>query len=460
MAEDIRTLIAHGENQTVEFKTSLRLRREIGQTISAFANTDGGVLLVGVSDEGKVAAGNEIGKKTLEDLANWAKENTDPEIYPTLTVHQIDNQNIIEVAIKGSNEKPVFFGDRVFQRVGKTNQRISAGKIRELAKQEQERLHWDQRICEGATLEDIDAQKVTQFIKEANEKRNLSISEKSPIKTVLRKLGLLKTDNLTRAAILLFGKAPQAFYSQAEVRCARFKGTKPLEFIDMKVFAGDILAQINQVEDFVKAHIALHAKIEGMRRREQWEYPIEAVREAIVNAITHRDYESAGNVQIRIFDDRIEVRNPGGLPEGLTVEELKRDHDSFPRNPSIADCFFLVKLIERWGTGTNRMISLCLSQGLPEPEFEDRKISFIVRFHKFFITEEIVQQLNDRQKGAIEHLKDAQRITTGEYVRMFGISDRTARRDMKQMTDLGILEKTGTSDKTTYYVFSGHLADI
>ena len=142
------------------------------------------------------------------------------------------------------------------------------------------------------------------------------------------------------------------------------------------------------------------------------------------------------------------------------MEDLKRDHDSFPRNRSIADCFFLVKLIERWGTGTNRMIDSCVNQGLPEPEFEDRKISFIVRFNKFFITEDILKRLNDRQRRAIEHLKETKRITTREYANMFGISNRMARIDIKNMVDLEIIEKKGVSDKTTYYVLSGNLAEI
>jgi ATP-dependent DNA helicase RecG len=170
--------------------------------------------------------------------------------------------------------------------------------------------------------------------------------------------------------------------------------------------------------------------------------------------------KSSGNVQLRIFDDRIEVRNPGGLPQGLTVDDLRKDHDSFPRNRLIADCFFFVKLIERWGTGTNRMIDLCVNHGLPEPEFEDKKISFVVRFNKFFITEDILGQLNDRQKEVIEFLKENKRVTTSEYAKMFGITDRTARRDMNQMIDLGLIEKIGDSDKTTCYILSGHLADI
>jgi len=147
----IKDIVKEGESQRVEFKRSLRLKNDIGKTISALANTDGGIILIGVSDEGEIL-GVDIGRKSVEDLANWVKENTDPQIYPDIRVHQVEGKKIVEISVKESGEKPVFFKDRAFQRVGKTNQRISASKIRELAKQERAKLHWDERICEDATL--------------------------------------------------------------------------------------------------------------------------------------------------------------------------------------------------------------------------------------------------------------------------------------------------------------------
>jgi len=138
-------------------------------------------------------------------------------------------------------------------------------------------------------------------------------------------LNLIKKDKLTNAAILLFGKNPQKFSLQAETRCARFKGTEPLEFIDMKVFGGNIIDQREDALEFVKEHIQLHAEIKGIERIEIWEYPIEAIREAATNALCHRNYKISSNVQIRIFDDRIEIWGCGPLPEPLTVEDLKKN---------------------------------------------------------------------------------------------------------------------------------------
>jgi len=140
MSEDIKKITSKGESQGLEFKTLLKSKREIGETISAFTNISGEVILVGVSDDGKIL-GEDIGRKTVEDLASWVKENTDPQIYPDVKIHLVSDRNIIKIAVKENYEKPVFFKNHAFQRVGKTNQRISANKIRELAKQERTKLH-------------------------------------------------------------------------------------------------------------------------------------------------------------------------------------------------------------------------------------------------------------------------------------------------------------------------------
>ncbi|MDI6791668.1 MAG: ATP-binding protein, partial [bacterium] len=150
-----------------------------------------------------------------------------------------------------------------------------------------------------------------------------------------------------------------------------------------------------------------------IERQEKWEYPPDAIREAITNAVCHRDYFSNGNVQIRIFDDRIEIWNPGTLPEGLTIEDLKGKHESKPRNKLIARLFFLIKYIEEWGTGTNEMIELCLNYDLPEPKLEEIAGSFVVTFRKSKLTEESLEsmELNERQRKIVEYLKKKKKIT-------------------------------------------------
>jgi ATP-dependent DNA helicase RecG len=334
--EQLKQFITQGENQTVEFKSSLKLMNEIGETISALANTSGGVILIGVSDDGNLL-GVDIGKKTMEDLANFIKENTDPKIYPDIKPLKIDDKKIIAISLTETEEKPVFFKDRAFQRVGKTNQRISASKIRELAKQERIKLHWDEKICESSALEDIDEEKVKWFLQKARYERRLEINPNTSVKEALERLELTRNGRVTNAAVLLFGKNPQKFFLQVKLRCARYKGVTPITFIDLKVIEGNIIDQIEASEKFVLSHIKRAAKIVGFSREEAWEYPPSALREAIVNAVCHRDYSSTSDITIGILDSRIEISNPGRLPEPLTPALLKQKHKSIPRNPLIAN---------------------------------------------------------------------------------------------------------------------------
>jgi ATP-dependent DNA helicase RecG len=374
----IKELIKKGESEKVEFKPSLSQTDKIMESFSAFSNTKGGIVIIGVSDKSEVL-GIDIGKKTLESLANKIKQSTDPKVYPSIHVEEIDDKDkqVVVIEVEEGKQKPVLAFGRAFKRVGKTNQKLGYEEIRNIAI-ETSKVYWNERICGRADLEDIDEEKVKWFLRRAKYERRLELDPETPVREALEKLELLREGKLTNAAILLFGKNPQRFFVQSETRCARFKGTKPLEFIDMKVFGGNIIDQREDALEFVKEHIKLHAEIKGTEREEKWEYPIEAIREAITNAICHRDYETASNVQIRIFDDRIEIWGCGLLPEPLTPEDLKREHKSILRNPQIGKSFFLIKFIEQWGTGTNRMIEQCLGHGLPEPLFEEVVGDFVL----------------------------------------------------------------------------------
>jgi len=452
---NIEELIEKGETQSLEFKESLRLKDEIGETVSAFSNSDGGTVIIGVSDDGGVT-GVDIGKSTVEELANYVKRNTDPQVFPSVKTVEVGEKKLIAVEVTESAEKPVFFKNHGYKRVGKTNQMISSSELRKLAKESGERVYWDERVCEDASLEDIDEEKLRWFLKEARHKRGLDINEDDPVEDVLLRLKLLKAGRPTNGAVLLFGKDPQRRFIQSEVKCIRFKGVDVTgEMIDLRTVDGVVFDQLVETEKFVFNNIALSAWIEEgkIQRQERWEYPPKAIREALANAISHRDYETTSKVQVRIFDDRMEFWNPGMLPEGWTVETLKQVHESIPRNPSVAKQFFWVKYIEEVGTGTNKIIEWCIDWGLPEPEFEFTGTSLVVTLWKSKHNEAYLDTLglNERQRKAINYMKKHKKITSKEYAELFSITDRTARNDLKSLLDKKILIQRGTSKKLTYY---------
>jgi len=319
-----------------------------------------------------------------------------------------------------------------------------------------EKLRFDNQICKEASLKDIDQEKVRWFLRKAKVERNFDVEPKISVKEILQKLNLVKNNKPTNAAILLFGKNPQKFFLKAEVRCARFKGNKPVKpFIDMKVFEGSIIDQVDKALGFILEHIPMEVYLAGKpEREERYDYPPDALREAIINAICHRDYVRVGHIQIRVFDDRVEVWNPGLLPRPLTLEDLKKKHKSIPRNPLIAKCFFLIKFIEQWGTGTNDMINLCLNWRLPEPLFEYVTGDFVVTFIGK-ITEEYLKSLglNERQIRVVGYVREKGKITNKEFRKMFPeISNETARLDLSGLVRKKMLNKKGRK-KGVFYEF-------
>lgn len=446
--QDIKKLIHTREFQGMEWKASLSLKQEIGEAVSAFANTNDGVIFVGVSDGGCIV-GVTIGKGTLEDLANHIKQSTDTKVYPTIKEHRIDGKDIIEVSVKEVSKKPVFFKGTAYQRVGRSSHFISSDRIAELMTSSEQIPKWDERACKGAYTEHIDIDKLRWFLEKTRSERGSDIAVDAPIEESLERLDLIQNGEMTNAAILLFGKNPQKFFRQATTKCGRFKGTEPIEFIDMKDFSGSIIDQRDNAVEFIMEHIKFNVKIVGAERVETWEYPIIAIREAITNAICHRDYEMSANIQVRIFDDRIEIWGCGVLPEPLTVEDLKRDHRSVLRNPLIANCLYKIGFIEQWGTGTTRILSTCRDHGLPEPLFEQQADGLIVTLRK--ITEEIIEGLSEEEKSIIDYLEENTKISRSECVALLKVSPKTAYRYLKLLKNKGLISRHGKG-KGTHYV--------
>ena len=454
---DLKKIISQGESETVEFKKSASESKEIIKTISAFANTKGGRIFIGISNSGKVIS-VEIGKDTIERLVNQITQNTDPKIHPHITTDKINDKQVIIVKVKESSDHLVLAFGRPYKRVGKSTLRMSKDEYERLIlEKHKDKLYFDSQICKEATLADIDKEKIRWFLKKAKAERNLDIDYTASPPEALKRLNLLIDNKPTNTAILMFGKNPQRFFIQSEIRCARFKGIKAVKpFIDMKVINGSIYEQIDQAEKFILFNIKKAAWIEPgkIERQEKWEYPPDAIREAIINAIAHRDYNSPANVHISIFDDRIEIWNPGKLPPPLTPKNLKEEHKSIPVNPSLANLLFLIKYIERWGTGTNDIIKWCREEDLPEPIFKEVTGGFAVVLRKFQIPENLESlELNERQKKAIEYLKIHKKITNREYQNLCpDVNRETLRKDLNGLINKKAIIRKGEK-KGIYYEF-------
>jgi predicted HTH transcriptional regulator len=315
---------------------------------------------------------------------------------------------------------------------------------------------FDASACPGATLADVAEEKLRWFLGRARSERRFALAADTPVEEALQHLNLLDGAQPTHAAILLFGATPQRFLPTSEVKCLHFHGTevrKPIP--SYQVYKGTVFELVDQAVDFVLSKLA---RTVGTRARRTdapvtYELPREAVAEAIVNAVAHRDYASNASVQVMLFADRFEVWNPGELPPPLTPERLRRPHASIPRNPLIAEPLFLARYIEKAGTGTLDMIARLREAGLPEPEFRQDGGTFAQALWRDWLTPAALATLGlgERQKKAIDFVRTHARIGNAEYQRLAGVTKATATRDLEALTKAGVLRRVGITGKGTYY---------
>jgi predicted HTH transcriptional regulator len=348
---------------------------------------------------------------------------------------------------------------------------IYASLIRFLEEKEYLRLlPFDASFHRTASLKDIDNEKVSLFVHMAQKKRNFPLAAGANTKTVLTHLDLLSEDGkITNSALLLFAKLPQRFFITSEVKCAQFYGndiTKPIPAY--QVYRGSVFQLIDQAVDFVMSRI--NARV-GTREKSvqvdvDYELPLEAVREAIVNAVTHRDYTSNGSVQVMLFKNRLEVWNPGYLPLGLTVERLLVPHPSLPPNPLLANPLYLAGYIERMGTGTGDIIAKCLALGLKQPEFIQSEDFKTILWRSEHDGEDVNDSTgspitetgspitetgspiakimeSDKKWKIMELLIQNPSISTREIAKQFNIQRSNLRKHLDVLKSAGIIERVG-----------------
>jgi len=447
--QEIAKLIKSRESGIVEFKEAFD--RETVETIGAFANTKGGVVIVGVSDTGQIK-GVSVGKATLTDWTNQISQSAEPRVIPEIEQVKIEGKEIAIIRIKEYPIKPVSIKGKCFRRVGSSNRAMTAQEISEM------HLHsigssWDAFLAPDKTITDIDLKKVARYIKEANANGRRKIEDEP--KDVLHKLEFVKNKRAAWAAILVFGKEPQRPLSQSAVHCGRFKIDKT-QILDDLMIETDLISQVDEVIKFITRHISVRYEFEGKpKRKEIWEYPLEALREAVINAVVHRDYSISSNVQVEIYDDRIEIWNPGGLLPGITVEDLyKKEHKSVTRNKLIAQIFYDIGYIEKYGSGTIKIINLCKQNGLPSPEFKEVFGGFSVIFRKDIYTEEYLHRvgLNERQIKAVMYVKDKGKITNREYQELNSVSNKTSYLELSALVEKRVFVVEGSGKKVVYKV--------
>jgi len=433
------------ETQNIEFKPSWR--DEYLKVICAFANADGGELVIGLDDNGS-PIGVENSRKLLEDIPNKVRNKLG--IIPSVEVQQKGGKDIIGISVNSASV-PISCDGKYHVRSGSTNLELEGSELTNFLMRKVGKT-WDEFIEERASLDDINPETIEGFKKLA-EDRIPSIVKEKDHKVILERLNLLDGSKLKRAAILLFGNDSQKFYPSAYLKIGKFLTEADLQTSD--VVEGNLFEQLgNALEILGTKYLKSEIKFEGIHRREILEYPYEALREATINALIHRDYLGTSTIQIRVYNDRLVVMNEGKFPPEVPVEKLKTEHLSKPRNVLLAGVFYKAGFIESWGRGTIKIVEKCLEQGLPEPDFKEESGVVTVQFYGDKWNEQHLKELglNERQIKAVMYVKERGKITNGEYQRLCNASERTATRDLSGLVSAEIFEQIGITGKGTEYI--------
>jgi ATP-dependent DNA helicase RecG len=370
----LQRLIRQGESETLEFKESFG--KDVIETICAFGNSTGGRILVGVDDRGKVK-GTTVGKDSLRDWSNQVAQGTG--MHPSFQALRLNKNPIVVMTVHESRIKPVMFHGKAFKRSGSATRQMNLEELTRVALSSVGTT-WDALPELRAKPSDISLAKVRDFIRQANRQGRRPVPSGTAPLQLLKKLDLLQEGRPTRAALLLFGKNPQHFYSQSLVKIGRFRDENLI--VDDRRIGGTLFNQVEETMNYFRDRLETRFVMTGRPAREVvWEYPLEALREAVTNAVCHRDYLSPRDTEVRIYDERLRVWNDGGLPPPLSMKDLEGEHSSFPRNKKVAEIFFYAGLIEQWGSGIHKMREDCRKAGMPAPLFEETQ-GFRVTFQK------------------------------------------------------------------------------
>ncbi|WP_314293479.1 ATP-binding protein [Leptotrichia massiliensis] len=379
--------ILKGENEKIEFKENAKTNAYI-KTAVAFANGNGGKIVFGVKDNGEIA-GVENEFEVMDGIINAISDSCYPMIVPNISLHTLENKTIILVEIEGGKKKPYYLKSKGMQkgsyiRSGATTRIIEEDYVLKELVLEGENKYFDQQVCHGESVSDEEIEKFCEWLEKlARENSETDIKIKKVTKNTLLSWKVLEEKNgrifPTNAYILLSGK--ENWEVSRKIQCGVFKGETRSIFVDKKEFEGSIIMQLEKAYQYVLEKINLGSDIVGIYRVDKYEIPPKSIRELIANAVIHRSYLEPNDIQVALYDNRLEITSPGMLLSGVNVKRMKEGYSKL-RNRAIASVFAYVNIIEKWGSGIPRIMDEIREYGLQEPEFIAFENDFRVNIYR------------------------------------------------------------------------------
>jgi len=452
---DVGLLVERGPGQFTEFLPSPD-PTALAEVLVAFANADGGTVILGMGPDGRVEEAVVI--EELEGALREAQTQCHPPVPLEWEQVEMERGVVAVIRVPRSLHLHSLSDGRVFIRRGKENRLLSGEEVRRLASSKGIG-DYEEEVAPGARRSDLDDEIIQEYIAKREERlrRQLNLSTDE----LLLEIGAIKEDGRpTIAGLLLFGSCPQSFLPQSGLVFVRFVGTERRGEAGLPGYGrreeieGPLPRLIEKAWEVIWEEMRIGAVVRGLVREERTEYPPFAVREALVNAVAHRDYRIRGRrIEVFMFDDRLEVTSPGGLPGYITLDNIVEEH--FSRNPRIVSGLFYWGFIEELGLGIDRMIEEMVNAGRPPPQFKATPYSFTVTLYNVQERPPIPQwqrSMNERQLMALNYIREKGRITSREYRALCpNVSAETLRLDLVDLVKKGVLLKIGDK-KGTYYI--------
>ena len=443
--------IAKGESKTLEFKETLPQNSSIAKTIVAFSNRSGGKLVIGVDDDKNIIGIDDKSIFELKDkIASIIYDTCYPNILPEIYTITTKDKLLLVIEVFRGNLIPYYLkkegkNEGVFLRIGATNREASLENIIDLERQ-RNNISYDEEINYAVDFQSLDLTPIYKQFEKQN--KNIDINK-------LKNLKLIKEEHsklyATNALLIALG-----YYEHCTMKCARFKGTTMEIFIDKKEYSTDIFSTLANSLSFIQNHINLRGEIKGLYRVDTYEIPTEALREALINALIHRDYTNHGrDIKVGIYDDIVNIVSPGGLPNNITLHDIYNGR-SETRNKVLANLFKELELIEKWGTGINRIKKLCIDKGLQEPLLSEKNdfidIEFLREIESQETTQETTQEIKklSTKDKIIQELVKNKKVTRDQLSIITGVSTNAIKQHLSNLKKEGILKRVG-STKSGYW---------
>lgn len=447
---EIKSIITAGEGYNAEFKVSVPSKiKEITEEVCAFANASGGVVLIGVDDV------NTIKGITIDNAKRSAIQNSINEISPVIkcdfNIVEVDGKNIAVIEVPSGQNKPYVLSGAIYVRQGPNSQKLTTVEEMRDFFQQADKIYFDDAICKESNIEDdIAKENINTFRFEAG------LVNATSDEQLFTNLKLVTNDGqLKNGTVLFFGSNPEKFFEKAVIRCIAFDGIDKRYIVDDKIMSGTLYQQYQKSMIWLKSKLDVRYDIEGEGanpRNEYWEIPIIAFKEAIINSLAHRDYYDKGaRTTIEVFDDRVEISNPGGLVSAVPRNEFGKRSAS--RNPLIFGLFERMRLVEQIGSGITRIRDVMNDEGLTPPEFNiDGMFTVTLRrpfdFEKWVVN--WVEKLTDNRVKILREIHNNHKVTKKEIEQAVGISASAIDNNINILKDLGLLSREG-SDKGGYW---------